>query len=200
MTSNGDIDAPPAVITAHAGRYFRWTCYIIALAMVVMGLWFGYDGFVQWPKENQAWIDKEREAAIKNNLDPDKVDTEKLPHPGFDVPLQRILFFALPPLGVIFLIRWLYISRGEYRLEDDTLHIPGHPPVPLDAVTEIDKHLWDRKGIAYISYELADGTRGTVKLDDFIYERDPTDKIYDRIIEVVAPEAEAEEKQQETSS
>ena len=33
------------------------------------------------------------------------------------------------------MLRWLYISRGEIRLDEaDTLHAPGHGAVPLAAV------------------------------------------------------------------
>jgi hypothetical protein len=205
MTSNGDIETPASVVTARAGTYYRWTRYIIALAVLGWGIASIYDGFFRYPRENQDWIDQEKKAAIKNNRDPNKVDVEKLPHPGLDVPLNRLFGVTFPPLAIVLLIRWLYISRGEYRLENNTVHIPGHPPVPTDAITEIDKRLWDRKGIAYISYELPDGTKGTFKLDDFVYERKGTDEIYDRIVAAVAPEsADAQEsekgEEQETSS
>jgi len=38
-----------------------------------------------------------------------------------------------------------------------------------------------KKGIAYIQYETANGTTGQIRLDDFIYERVPTDEIFNRI-------------------
>ena len=75
----------------------------------------------------------------------------------------------------------LYNSRGQYRLRDEILNVPGHPPVPLDAITSIDKTYWDRKGIVFINYELPNGKAGKVRLDDFIYQRPPTDEIYKRI-------------------
>jgi hypothetical protein len=68
--------------------------------------------------------------------------------------------------------------------------------VPLDAITELDKRLWDRKGIAMVSYELpGGGGSGTLKLDDFIYEREPTDEIYKRIEDYVAPSAQQTEEE-----
>jgi hypothetical protein len=77
---------------------------------------------------------------------------------------------------------FLYTSRGEYRLSGDTLTVPGHPPVPLQFIRSLDKSFWDRKGIAYIDYELpAPSVSGRIKLDDFVYERPPTDAIVERI-------------------
>jgi hypothetical protein len=101
---------------------------------------------------------------------------------------------ALPPLGILLLVRCLYLSRGVYRLEDDVLHIAGHPPVPIEAIVAIDRSKWDRKGVAFLDYDLSHSTRGQntgsegsnargrFKLDDFVYDRDPTDEIF-RIIE-----------------
>lgn len=80
-----------------------------------------------------------------------------------------------------------------YRLKDDVLYVPGHPPVPLDAIRQIDKSKWDKKGIAYLDYELdsqpnAPAVKGSIKLDDFVYDQNPTDAIMAAIEEKVAPE------------
>lgn len=168
MTDETNSPAPLAYsgpIVARAGNYYRNARYLIALGAILGGAWFLYDGYVAYPKENQAAIAR----------------GSKPPHAVSDLRLQRILGYALPPVGV-FLLGWaLYRSRGEYRLDNQTLYVPGHPPVPLDSVRRVDKSLWERKGIARIGYELADGTRGELTLDDFIYARQPTDQIYERI-------------------
>ena len=177
---------PSGEIVAPAGRYFRNTRYIIAAGVFLMGLWFIRDGYYKWPRENA-----EARAAGK----------DVLPHPGYDVPSNRFLGVVLPPLAVILLARWLYMSRGEYRLSGQTLHVPGHPPVPFEMISAIDKRQWDRKGIAYIDYEV-NRAHGRLKLDDFVYERQPTDRIYDEIVKFVAPEAAqtANEKSAEAKS
>jgi hypothetical protein len=69
-------------------------------------------------------------------------------------------------------------SRGKYRLEDGIVYAPGHPPVPLENIQAVDRELWDRKGIAYVDYDLGAGKAGQFKLDDFIYEREPVDQIF----------------------
>jgi hypothetical protein len=170
-TSSEPSSRPGGEIIARAGSYYRNTRYIIAAVVFFMGLWFIRDGYFKWPKENE-----EARAAGKSIM----------PHPGWDIPSNKILGVVLPPLAVLLLARWLYISRGEYRLSGQTLHVPGHPPVPFEMITAIDKRQWDRKGIAYIDYEV-NGAHGRLKLDDFIYEREPTDQIYDAIVKFVQP-------------
>ncbi len=82
----------------------------------------------------------------------------------------------------------LYNSRGEYRMADNTLHVPGHPPVPLENIRQIDETRFARKGIVYIDYDVpASAVTARLKLDDFVYDQAPTDAIFDRIKATVLP-------------
>ena len=96
--------------------------------------------------------------------------------------LQKLLAFSLPVAAVGLLVWMLYNSRGEYRFDGKTLSIPGHPPIDVESISAVDRKLWDRKGIAFIEYAGPDGSVGRARLDDFIYERGPTDAIYKQII------------------
>jgi hypothetical protein len=157
-------DAP---IVAKAGRYYRNARYIMSALFIGFGVMCIYDGFIKWPRENEI-----------ARLAPAK---QAPPHGDYDILINQVLGGALPPLGLFVVIRALYNSRGRYRLEGGVLSAPGHPPIPLDSLRKIDKRQWEKKGIAYIEYELASGKTGRVKLDDFVYQRDPTDKIFERI-------------------
>jgi len=159
-----DYRSPP--LAARYGRYYRNTRYLMFVLFMGFGIYCIYDGFVKYPREN--------ETAIKRGQRP--------PHGEYDAPLNKALGIILPPLAVFVLLRALHNSRGEVRLDGDTLSIPGHPPIPLSAIRTIDKGLWDRKGIAYIDYELGEPpvTR-TFKLDDFVYDRPPIDEIMARV-------------------
>lgn len=196
---------PPGDVVARAGRYYRNTRYLMCLMFIGMGLWFGVDGFSRYPAQNVRLAQIEsRLTAIDAQLNggdrrPDAATQESLvreqlelqneqkslhggqPHTETDIALQRFLALALPVAGLILLAWALYNSRDAYRLTGDTLQAPGHPPVPLSAIKDLDERQWDRKGIAYAKYELPDSTRGTIKLDDFVYDRPPIDAIYDRI-------------------
>jgi hypothetical protein len=152
-----------------------------------MGLWFGYDGFIGWPESNrkieaiqeklkaaEAANDENQAGQLRSELKEYKWRTNA------DLLLQRGLFFVLPLAGIGLLSWTLYRSRGEYRLEGESLSVPGHPVVQLNQITELKSELWDRKGIAILTYE-SGGKTGQITLDDFVYERKPTDAIYERV-------------------
>jgi len=173
-TSAGGVRlAPGEQIVARAGRYYRNTRYIMTVVLLGMAGWFAYDGFVTYPRDNEQ----------HRRYLQDPVNNKDAPvHTETDIRMQKVLATLLPAVAAALLGWTLYRSRGTYRLKDDVLSVPGHPDVPLEAVTKIDKSKWDRKGIAYLDYELPGGaggagTKGTLKLDDFIYERPPTDRI-----------------------
>ena len=192
-------EGPGGDVVARAGRYYRNTRYVMCALLIGAGLWFAYDGWIGWPEHNRKLAevkrriddaeragDKDAAAAARTELG--GMSKEKS---SSDILLQKVLAFSLPPVGIALLAWALYNSRGEYRLAGSTLSVPGHPPITFDQITRIDKRLWDRKGIAYVDYE-ADGRSGRIKLDDFVYDRPPTDRIYERIEQAVAPAAAAE--------
>jgi len=196
-----DQNGQPAIaeITAKPGSYYRNTRYIMAIACIGMGLWFGYDGFINWPQGNikfeqikddlnkaQSQLkDAGNDQALRNKLDQDirtlSEEQKKYRfHTNTDLGFQKFLCFTLPPLGIFIVALALYKSRGKYKLAGTTLSTPGHPDIQLDDITHIDKRLWERKGIAYLDYE-SKGGNGTIVLDDFLYDRTPTDEIFKQI-------------------
>lgn len=183
--------APPAQedIVARGAWDYRWKRYLMVLMLLIMAGWFGYDGYKGWPDENAAIRaltskleaankagDKEAAIEIRKN----KLILQPL-HSDTDILWQKRLAYGLPVLSAFMLAWFLYNSRGEYRLSGNVLSVPGHPPVGLEDILEVDKHLWDRKGIAYV---ICKSSRGKIRLrlDDFVYDRDPTDAIYARIL------------------
>jgi hypothetical protein len=182
-----DTAAAPTIVArpSHYWRDYRAKRLALSVMLVVFGVLFAYDGFVAWPKQN-AEIDqlgKQIEEARKNGEDRKVSELDarrshiKL-HSDMDILMQKVLAFVLIPGGVALLAWSFYQSRGQYRLAENVLHVPGHPPVPLDAITSIDKTRWERKGIAQLDYELPGGAKGIVTLDDFVYQQRPTDDIF----------------------
>jgi hypothetical protein len=172
--------ATGGTVVAKAGRYYRVARYLMTLLLIGYGAWSIYDGFYSWPN----WP---------------ITHPEEKPKTHTDIVLNQVLGIALPPTGLFILFWALYNSRGEYRLENGVVNIPGHPPIPLDKIHSVNRELWDRKGIAYVDYDLTEapvatkaggvvnysgvtkGVKGTFRLDDFVYEREPTDKIFKAI-------------------
>jgi hypothetical protein len=185
-------------IVANPGRYYRNTRYILCLAFIAFGAWFAYDGWYGWPKGNERFdrLTSELEAA-RAVTPPDEAKIKSISdelsglkrRTDSDLRLQKRLAVICPLAGLAMLGWALYRSRGTYWMSGDEIRVPGHPPIRIGDITQIDKRLWDRKGIAHLDYKLPDGTTGRFTLDDFLYERKPTDAIYERILKAVAPDA-----------
>ena len=167
-------------LTARPGTYYRWTRYLISIGLLIgYGSFFIRDGFFVWPRNLQEYRDHER---LNIPYHGEKPQSETA------ILINKCLGCTMPPLGIALLAWTLYNSRGQYRLTGHTLHVPGHPPVPLDSILKIDKTLWDRKGIAYIEYTPGEGQAPrTLKLDDFVYDQKSTDAILERIEQTIAP-------------
>jgi hypothetical protein len=153
-------------IVARGATYFRMTRVGMLILLAGIGAWFLYDGFLNWPREFDLYTAR--------HLKP--------PHGWWDIFLNKLLGILLPPAGVFALVWGWHQSRGEIRLSGRTLHVPGHPPIPLEKIDSIDKSRWDKKGIAIVEYVLDDGGKRTFRLDDYVYDRAPIDEIY-QIIE-----------------
>lgn len=177
-----DYALPTAPIVARAGRYYRNARYIMFAIIVIMGFWFIYDGFVAYPESNRQYDALAKQLSLMEK-DPARDEPTYLSvtlrlksmsrHDEFSIFLQKLLGFTLPPVGIGLLIYWLRRSRGEVRLENGVLNLPDLPAIPLSAVDEIDKELWDRKGILTVYYTLDDDSTGKFILDDFVYQAHP---------------------------
>ncbi len=185
------MSGPQADVIALPDRSFRTKRYLIVLMLVGMGLWFCYDGFYNWPKQAREASDLQKQQQMPR---------EK-PHSDRDIFLNQLLGVSLPPVGFLALAYFLYTSRGQYRLSGQTLHVPGHDPIPVDAITLIDKSKWERKGVARIEYEpvpsvpsgsgepaRTEGKPRQFQLDNFVYQEEPTRLILKRLEDALFPE------------
>jgi hypothetical protein len=171
-THTGHAAAPTgqrATVVARGSAEYRYRRYAVCLLFLGFAAWCFHDGFIKYPRLNAQ--------AIAQGQNP----PHGPPHASWDVPFNVTLAFVLPAAAGLLLIWTLRSSRGQFRLEGGTLHVPGHPLVALDSIRRIDKRLWDRKGIAFIEYERPDQTLGRFRLDDFIYQREPIDRILEAI-------------------
>lgn len=177
-------------IVAKPDRKFFIKRMVIALAVLAGGCYFLYDGFKGYPTHNakRAALVAQRDAAEAAKDDATRVAKEKEirdfgnAKTDFDILLQKLIGFLMLPPAFYMLWKFLSESKGELRLENDTLFAPGHPPIPIPSLTGVANARWEKKGIAFFDYRLADGTDGRVRVDDFIFERPPTDAIHDELL------------------
>jgi hypothetical protein len=188
-TESAEPSAPADEIIAEPDVGYRWKHLIMSVLLIAAGAWFAYDGWHKWPAENRE-IDRVQKAREAARASGNTVEDEKLakelqtlsPHTPMDIAIQKVLAAILPAFGIFWGAWTLRDTRGQYRLAVDTLHAPGHPPVSFNDIRRIDKRKWDKKGIAFLHYEVGQPpVAGVVKLDDFAYERKPVDEILERI-------------------
>ena len=204
-TPTGPAATAGEIVARRDRTHYVKRCVLIPALIVFAGLYFLYDGYIGYPAENRRFDELTQQAKDAGARGDVKAEADLLEsrksvtrHDEFQLRLQRQLGYGLLPLGVLAFVFFSRQSRGQYRLADDVLYAPGHPPVPLGAVREIDKTKWEKKGIAYVRYEIEDpaggvAATGRVKLDDALYEQGPTTAILKTIEAKVAPPAEADE-------
>ena len=187
----------PDEIIAPPDAWYRMKHMVFSIVMIGLGFWFAYDGYIGWPGHNQRVHDVkvgiEQAQAKGENPKELKEELSKMreAYTETDILIQKLLAFSLPFAGLAYGI-WTYrATRGRYRLAGHTLEIPGHNPIEMVDIQRIDKTRWDRKGIAVVAYMAHHPRRErSFKLDDFAYQRKPTDEIVDRIDAFLAPPAE----------
>src|SRR5438093_3796054 len=88
---------------------YRWKHLIMAILMIAGGLWFAYDGWINWPRQNETATKLEKElerAQRETKRDETKIadlsaqlkKNEK--HNDASILLQKLLAFALPAFGL----------------------------------------------------------------------------------------------------
>ena len=211
-----DQPAPGDEIVAYPDRRYRRKHLIFAVAAILFGLLpripvpafvtnitgieslrgFAYDGWIGWPKHNEELrkleldiqqADASGDTATVNELKgkKSKMHTE---YNAASILIQKVLAVVLPAAGIAYGIWTWRTTRGRLRLSGNTLEIPGHGEIPLSDIKSIDKTRWERKGIALVRYQAHHPQRErSFNLDDFAYERKPTDEILERIEAYIAP-------------
>jgi hypothetical protein len=186
----------PGEIIAYPDSRFRRKHFIFAFVIFAVGFWFAYDGWIGWPKHNEevrqvkADIDKAKETGDEARRIELQTKLSKMHevYNDWSIGLQRFIAIVLPIAGFAYGWWTHQATRGYYRLSDHTLQVPGHDPISLSDIRSIDKSRWERKGIAVIRYQAHHPQRERAfKLDDFAYQRKPTDDILDRLDAYLAP-------------
>lgn len=163
--------SPPGGIVARVDFQYRWRTWALCILFLGFALWSLRDGFVKYPQENAAWA----------RLDPRVNRPPKPPHEESSVAFNQIAGVLLVLLVIPFTAWRAYRSRGRYVLEGNTLSVPGHPPLKLDDIRNLDLVQWDRRGIAAIEYGAPGQAGRKLYLNDMIYERSATDRIVERV-------------------
>jgi hypothetical protein len=149
------------------------------------GLWFLYDGYINWPAETKRYeiykpmaeemiaegrakdlkdpvLKRAWERYAEENDLPTKVPKERTPG---DLAFQRWAGWILAAAGALFAAWVAWNHKLSVRAEGDIVIGASGERVHLDSIVEMDRRKWANKGIAYAIYEV-DGKRKRLTLDD----------------------------------
>ena len=191
-------------VRASISKGYIWRPGVIGLAALGASGWFAYDGMVKYPRQKQMWesyneisrehVDDPIEAAKvweetaashgwSNKKPVEKTDT--------DIMTQKIIAAGTAPVGLFFLYGF-FTSRGRWvEADEQGLATSSGQKAPFDSINSLDKSRWQSKGIAVVHYD-GDGGAGRIVLDDWKFEREPTQQILKAVEERTGLGGEAE--------
>lgn len=156
---------------------------IIAIAALVFGAWFTYDGAYAWPRLNRMgelayrktqdargevrWVERD-EAVWKKRLAAEGFPNDQLPdppRPEADITMQFVYAAICFPVALVMFINLQIHAARKLYTDERGLH-RGRRSIAFDQIQRIDYDRWDAKGIAVVHG--ADNTR--IKLDDWKYK------------------------------
>ena len=161
---------------------------VIALITNGLALWSFYDGLVGYPRQ------RERALVYKECDEADdferwrticaekgwKTSNPGEPKTDADIQMQFLQGGIAGAIGLFVLYKLLRTLGRTLEGDEEGIKASWGPAFRYDEVTQIDKKKWDSKGIAKIRYQ-QDGKSKTFILDDYIFERQPTDAMMRRM-------------------
>lgn len=164
------MSAEAKVSRGWAGRFF-----IIAAMFIAFGCWAIYDGMIGYPEQNRAYDvytelrDTERLEEWPDIAEQEGWDVEPpRQRSTWDIRTQFIMAGVCLPIGLFALFHALRGMRQGFSSDDQGFITTAGQRVPYDAVTNIDWELWNKKGYAYVEYEL-NGVSQSFLIDDVKY-------------------------------
>jgi hypothetical protein len=137
-------------LEAPLSKYKRNNFYIYMAVCIVLGLWFGYDGYL-----SKGFIEEHSDE--EGRPDSTLVFNQKSP-PFF---LAGALCFG----GYLYVIR-----NRKVVAADDALVIAGKQKIPYNSIEKIDKTHYEKKGFFTITYKNERGGESQRKLNDREYD------------------------------
>ncbi len=172
---------------------------IMTLMLLGFGVAFLYDGFVAYPRED-AMFTAYRDIVHRHTASDGKYDVSAIdaawtqaaedngwpvvfsgdapgrPHPGWDIPTQKVLGFICLPLGLVVGFGFVRQIGRWIEVDEQGLTASWGPKMVWSQIVRLDKSKWQGKGIAYLHYGDQTGDK-RLKLDDWEYEREPMQAI-----------------------
>lgn len=186
----------PAKATVSVDYRWRRLAGLMVLCLG-MGAWFLYDGFYVYPLHGEAYgeytrFEKEGRLAdwpayARTKGYPDGTQGPPREHSQLDILFQRAAGSLLTPIGLVLLFQFLASFHRYVASDTSGLSTGPGRHVPYEAITSVNKRLWDRKGVAYIHYNHS-GTKGHITLDDWKFDKRAIHQILRDVESRIRPE------------
>ncbi len=174
-------------IRANIARHYLIRLGIIGLGAFGFGLWFLYDGAVGYPAKREIQLAyqqlKEQHPQEYPELWPKlarergwPLEPQTEPLSEKDIMTQYIFAGITLPIGAFFLFGLLRNSRRWVEADDEGLRTSSGQRAAWDQIESVDKSRWQNKGIAFVHYR-TNGQGGRILLDDWKFDREPTNQI-----------------------
>lgn len=184
---------------------YRLRLLLMTLMMLGFGVYCVYDGHIAYPKTKEIGLAYQElktqhpddfperwPALAESNGWPTKVPKKIKTEAEYDsdIKTQWIMAAITGPLGLWFGFKLLRESfRWVAMDEAKGLTASGGHDAPWDSLTGLERERWKTKGIAQVVYQDAGrGKERKILLDDFKSDRAAIGRIYDAVLERVAPE------------
>jgi hypothetical protein len=183
-------------LKATVANGYRNRLILITAGALLYAAWAYYDATVKYPKQIEIY-ETYQEIREEHGSEWNKVWAEKATEEGWpeqpgertrgDIGTQWILFGITFPIGALCLFTLIKWSRKYVGADQTKLYASGGAEVPFDKITTIDASRWEAKGIARVRYDAGAGEQEIV-IDDWKYEREPSDQIFARLREHIDPD------------
>lgn len=157
-------------------------------------MWFAYDGWISYPRDNVIHETVERykieygDRAVETYNDtarregwPRWIDREPgKRHSSTDLMTQRVLAGVCLLGGLAAIGAYIRTFGRWIAIDDQGIVTSWGQRANLDQITEVDLDRWESKGIAVVHY--AEGSRRRrLVLDDWKYDRNATTAMVERL-------------------
>jgi hypothetical protein len=182
-------------IVAKASKTVRNKNLILVLMCAGFAAWFAYDGFLGWPKGNDASVAaaaqnpklvfKDEDLATlrswpghSNSTEIQRLEIAKILHDhtpdltfrtDSEISLQQEIVYGLALATFAALLFFFNCQRRRAILDTDAKTLSPKPGLllPIDAITKIDNTRWKKTGIVDITYTTPAGKLAETDLDDY---------------------------------
>lgn len=159
------MNTPTTRIDTKISGAWRNRMILLAFFVLAMGMWFLYDGFIEYPNRNVQYLEyqelvEEGRAHEWPGTPPDRFFRRD------ELIVQCVLGILLTGLGLGLAIRLVLHLRKKLWAENGVVHGPDGEEVPYAAVEGIDMRKWNSKGIAVLEYQ-ENGEAKRLVVDDY---------------------------------